>query len=215
MVKRGTRHEGNVAAAKLAKLEDRYDFSAVCTNQQEDLFQACGSIKTGREDYIHVISIPVEDEEIGSYVKWAFLHRFGVDSCWKRTRRGASALHANVDRTAAASLRGVAEVILSCFKQLWAQYSERNTFRAEQRKPFYCGLYDGMMQSPRGAGEIVPMSSGPRRNKKRKQSKEAAFFVETHPYEIGTTLGGMIRMNAPRRALSSQLRIMMQPQSEA
>ena len=161
-----------------------------------------------------MISLPDEDEEIGSYVKWAFLHKFGVDSCWKRTKPGTSALHANVDKTAADSLRAVAKIILLRFKQLWTQYSERNTLRAEQRKPFYCGLYDGMMQSPRGAGERVPMFSGPRR-KKKKERKQVAFSVETHPYEIGITLGGMIRMNTPLAALSSQLQIMMQPQSGA
>ena len=50
MVERGTRHEGEVAAAKLAKLEARYDFNAVSHIQQEDLFQMCGNIKTGREN---------------------------------------------------------------------------------------------------------------------------------------------------------------------
>ena len=212
MVERGTRHERDVAAAKLAKLEARYDFSAVSGEPPEDLFQTCGNIYAGCEDAVPVISILAGDEEIGSYVKWAFLHKFGVDSYWKGTKSGASTLHANVDKTAADSLRAVAKIILSRFKHLWTQYSERNTLRAEQRKPFYCGLYDGMMQSPRSAGEKVPMFSGPRR-KKKKEKREVAFSVENHPYEIGIALGGMIRMNTPLRTLSSQLQIMMQPQS--
>ncbi len=213
MARRGTRHERDVAAAKLAKLEARYDFSAVPHQSHDDLFQMCGSINTDAEDSVPVLSVPVEDEEIGSYVKWAFLHKFGVDSHWKKTPPGASTLRANVDETAAQSLRPVARIILSRFKQLWTQYSERNTLRAEQRKPFYCGLYDGMMQSPRGAGEKIPMFSGPRRKKKKKTAATVASSVETHPYEIGMVLGEMIRVNAPLRALSSQLRIMMQPQS--
>jgi hypothetical protein len=212
MVERGTRHERDVAAAKLAKLDARYDFRAAPDKSREDLFQMCANINAGCEESLPVISILVEDEEVGSYVKWAFLHKFGVDSYWKKTKPDASMLHANVDKAAADSLRPVAEIILSRFKQLWTQYSERNTLRAEQRRPFYCGLYDGMMQSPRSAGEKVPMFSGSRRRKK-KGSKEVASSVETHPYEIGTVLGGMIRVNAPLRTLSSQLRIMMQPQS--
>jgi hypothetical protein len=215
MVERGTRHERVVAAAKLAKLEARYDFSAVSHKPHDDLFQGCGSINTNGEDSVPLISVPVEDEEIGSYVKWAFLHKFGVDSHWKKTRPDASTLHANVDETAAKSLRPVAQTILSRFKQLWTQYSERNTLRAGQRKPFYCGLYDGMMQSPRGAGEKIPMFSGPRRKKKKKKETvtTAASAVETHPYEIGMALGEMIRVNAPLRAISSQLRILMKPES--
>jgi hypothetical protein len=212
MVERGTRHERDVAAVKLAKLEARYDFRAAPDKPREDLFQMCGNISIGCERSVPVISILLEDEEIGSYVKWAFLHKFGVDSYWKRTKPDASMLHVNVDKTAADSLRAVAEIIISRFKQLWTQYSERNAMRVEQRKPFYCGLYDGMMQSPRGVGEKVPMFSGTRR-KKKKGSKEVASAVETHPYEIGIVLGGMIRVNMPLRTLSSQLRIMMQPQS--
>jgi hypothetical protein len=95
---------------------------------------------TGK-DSVPVISIAYGDEEIGSYVKWAFLHKFGVDSYWKRNMSGTSTLHANVDKPAADSLRAVAKVMLSRFKQLWTQYGERNALRAEQRRPFYCGFY--------------------------------------------------------------------------
>ena len=211
MVERGTRHERDVAAVKLAKLEARYDFRAAPDKPREDLFQMCGNISIGSKRSVPIISILLEDEEVGSYVKWAFLHKFGVDSYWKRTKPDASMLHVNVDKTAADSLRAVAEIIISRFKQLWTQYSERNAMRAEQRKPFYCGLYDGMMQSPRSAGEKVPMFSGPRRKRKKEKGK-VAFSVENHPYEIGIALGGMIRGNTPLRTLSSQLQIMMQPQ---
>jgi hypothetical protein len=212
MVERGTRHEREVAGAKLMKLAARYDFSAISAKPREDLFEMCGGIKTDDGESVPVISVFGEDEEVGNYVKWAFLHKFGVDSHWKKTKPGTSALHVNVDETAANSLRHVAQIILSRFKQLWTQYSERNTLRAEQRKPFYCGLYDGMMQSPRGAGEKIPMSSGPRRRKRNKKAgASVASSVETHPYEIGMVLGEMIRVNAPLRALSSQLRIMLPP----
>ena len=80
MVERGTRHERDVAAAKLAKLEARYDFSAVSDKLLEDLFQTCGNIYTGCEDSVPVISILVGDEESGSYAKWAFLHKFRKSS---------------------------------------------------------------------------------------------------------------------------------------
>ena len=218
MVERGTRHEAVVAAAKLAALEERYDFSGkvVSETPTDDLFSTFTGGGIGGGTSRSIISIPTEDEEIGNFVKWAFLHKFALESHWDKNKPGSSVLMASIEKSAADSPRSVAKVILAQFKGLWLEYSKKNTLRLNQRRPFFCGLYDGMMETPRTAGERIPMVSGVRKPKRgKKPSTSTASDMDAHPYEIGLTLGAMIRTNLPLSSLKTQLHLMMQPPQHA
>lgn len=212
MAERGTEHEAAVAREKLTNLENKYDFTcAVARAAEDDLFALKSEIKMDRRKSAVILEVATADEEVGNFVKWAFLNRFGIDSHWDTMKPGRSGLRAGLEKQSAASLRPVAKQILTQFNLLWGQYSENGTARLNQRRPFFCGLYDGMMEEPRADGERIPMVSGVKKKKGRQQKvkSDASVVVETHPYETGLALGGMIRAKLPTPELTEQLRIML------
>jgi len=212
MAERGTKHEAVVAREKLANLESKYDFLApVASSGADDLFTLGAQIKMDRRKNAVILEVAAADEEVGNFVKWAFLNRFGIDSHWDKKKPGQSILRAGLEKQSATTLRPVAKQILTQFNFLWSQYSENGTARLIQRRPFFCGLYDGMVEEPRVAGERIPMVSGLKKKKgrQRKVKTDASVVVETHPYETGLVLGGMIRAKLPVPELTQQLRIML------
>jgi hypothetical protein len=210
MAERGTEHEAAVAKEKLAKLHETFEFSKSAEGGIPDLF---ASIHISRQQGSHsacVLRVEKEIPEVGSYVQWAFAEKLNLEAFWKKIPSGASELHVFVSKTDAAELKSLATHIYKSFLTLWTEFSKQGLGNSAKRAPFLSGLYDGMMGDGRPEGLKVPQTLGGHKKKKkapRKSSKPAEPpHVEIHPYELGLTMGRQIAMKLPPKALTGELR---------
>ena len=68
------------------------------------------------------------------------------------------------------------------------------------------GLYDGMMNETRSAGQRLPgrSHSGKKRRTRKSPASDAAG-VNVHPYAIAVGLGKQIRFSAPLEQITAEL----------
>lgn len=218
MRERGTEHEAKVAQIKITRLEARFNLSetAIDEPEGEDLFNTLTSCRRAK-NLRKILPVAPDEEEIGSNIKWVFLHRWKVECRWKHEPNGRCGLFAAVDADSARKLQSIGVVIADAYRTLWKQYSGSHALRARERTPFFCGLYDGLMETPRASGERIPMASGLTKKTRRKKAarvnpKDAAPpEVSVHPYEIACALGKLIRTNTPILAVQDHLTMLLTP----
>ncbi len=213
MAERGTEHEAKIARTKLTALENLYDFSKGGQETRVNLFDGVHVTKVGGDRSVRILSVEASELEIGSYVKWAILDRFQVDSFWKKLKSGKTELHSKVDPASGQQLREIGAHIHKSFRTIWAEFSNSGTINSGQRAPFLSGAYDGMMGGGRPEGIRVPSALGASLPKKRRGGKStikpSAPVVRIHPYEIGLALGEKIAMKVPPKQLPAELRKLM------
>ncbi len=68
------------------------------------------------------------------------------------------------------------------------------------------GLYDGMMNETRNAGQPLPSRLGlARRQRGRKRAAPLAAGLHVHPYTLAVGLGKQIRFSAPVEEIAAEL----------
>ena len=210
MAERGTEHEAQIAITKLKALENLYDFSGSMTEALPNLFDDVHLTRVDGHHSLKVLTVEPSEIEIGSYVKWAFLDRFQVDSFWRKLKSGKTELHMYVDSVSGEQLRAVGNHIHKSFRAIWGEFSNSGTINNGQRAPFLSGVYDGMMGGGRPEGVRVPSAHGASQPKKRRgvksSKKPSEPVVGIHPYELGLALGEKIAMKVPPKSLPQELR---------
>ena len=206
---RGTPDEIAAANRKLQRLRSRYDFSKPDPAEHEslDIFSWVHSTRrTRRTAPVHTFE--ATDCDIANSVKWAIEQATGI-SC---NFRGGE-LSAAVTAGTANQLAKIAMHITQSFKALLDQFGKLHGVTASDRRLFVRGLYDGMMNDPRGVGERLPgaFDSRGRRKKTTKNLAERPPQLAVHPYTVALALGRQIRFAAPMAAIAAELDRVTQP----
>jgi len=72
--------------------------------------------------------------------------------------------------------------------------------------PFVMGLYDGMMNETRNAGQRLPSRPGSKKMRKgKKHAVTHAPDLHIHPYTVALSLGKQIRFSAPLDQITAEL----------
>ena len=71
---------------------------------------------------------------------------------------------------------------------------------------FVRGLYDGMMNEARGAGQRLPSRPvAQKTSKAKKRAATNASNLHIHPYTVAVSLGKHIRFSAPLEQITAEL----------
>jgi hypothetical protein len=189
----GTPDEGKAAAAKLARLLARADFTLPDVSKDE-IF--AGSFERS------TTALPVmacDDWQLAASVKWAIETATGCGCIFQ-----GSQLLAHATPRTATKLSGIADTIKDGFIGLWSKFRTFPTITPQDKAIFYRGLYDGMMNEAREG--ILPARQAPKQSKRGKRAarpQETGFSL--HPYTIAADLGRQIRFNVPLSEVINQL----------
>lgn len=205
---------GEIAAAnrKLQRLRSHYDFSKPDPGERDtlDIFSGIHLTRSARHTVrIHAFKTP--DFDIANSVKWAIEQAIGIPCNFRDGE-----LSAAVNATTAKRLGKIARHITQSFEALLTQFGKLEGVKVSDRRLFVRGLYDGMMNDPRGVGERLPgaIHSQPNRKKRTKNAAEpqpASPRLTVHPYTIALDLGRQIRLAAPIEAIAAELERVTQP----
>jgi hypothetical protein len=205
----GTPDEIATANRKLQRLQRRYDFSGPdpAEPKQMDIFAGI-SFKRSTRRTAHVHTFEPADFDIANSVKWALEQATGI-AC---NFRGGE-LSAPVTAGTAKHLAKVAKHITQSFKALLDRFGKLQGVTTADRRLFVRGLYDGMMNDPRGVGERLPGNAPPepRRKRAKKNLTERPPQLAVHPYTVALDLGRQIRLAAPLEAIAAELDRVTQP----
>lgn len=196
---------GEVAAAqrKLHRLRGRYDFakSDAADLDSLDIFAARFSRRPARHS-VHLHTFEAADFDIANSVKWAIEQATGIPCSFQGGKLSAAVTAATATR-----LSKIARHISESFQVLLDQFRRVQGVTAADRRLFVRGLYDGMMNDPRGAGERLPGNASlrPRRGKGKAKPPGSPPQLAIHPYTIALGLGRQIRFAAPVEAVVAEL----------
>ncbi len=200
LAERGIDGEQTSARRKIRRLEARFDFSAPDPAETPDLFS--GSFKrsaTARPIY----SFSSDEFEVANSVKWAIEAATKIQ-CLYRDRE----LLAEASSATARRLEAIALHIASSFRALLDKFSAVRGMRADDRGVFVMGLYDGMMNETRNAGQPLPSRPGQaKRQRGRKRAAPRAAGLHVHPYTLAVGLGKLIRFSAPMEEIAAELEV--------
>ncbi len=192
----GTIEEGIAATVKLKRLLARYDFSQVDV-RKEYLF--AGHFRSsGRDQLQRIAELP--DPTLGHWVKWAVEESTRIPC----TFRGI-VLHADATPDTADKLRAICQTISQGFTQLWTRFASFPTINPEDKALFLRGLWDGMMQQAKPAGEALPLRAVPKMKKAKRSALGKVSGLQLHPYAVAIELGEQIRFSAPLVEVENRL----------
>jgi hypothetical protein len=198
LAERGIDGEKASAQRKIRRLKARFDFSGPDPAETPDLFS--GSFKrstTARPIY----AFGPNEFEVANSVKWAIESATGIP-CVHRDRE----LLAEASPATARRLEGIALHIASSFRALLDKLSAMGGVSADDRGVFVMGLYDGMMNETRDAGQRLPSRPGwAKRQRGRKRPASCAASLHVHPYTLAVGLGRQIRFCAPIAEIAAEL----------
>jgi hypothetical protein len=203
LAERGIDGERLVAQRMLKKLKARLDFSGQAPAETPDLFR--GKFK-GASQARHVYCFKPCELDVANSVKWAIEAATGIRCVY----RGCDLL-AEASPGTAKQLTGIAEHIAQSFLTLIAQFSAVAGVTATDRRTFIMGLYDGMMNDQRDAGQ--PLPSRPRSKAKGRAKTPVAnpaSNLHVHPYTIACGLGRQIRFSVPLTEIVAELQAVTQ-----
>jgi hypothetical protein len=211
LAERGIDGEKVSAQRKICRLKARFDFSGPDPAETPDLFRGrFGRSTTARPIY----AFGPNEFEVANSVKWAIETATGV-RCVHRGRE----LLAEASPPTARRLEGIALHIACSFRTLLDKLSALGGVSADDRGVFVMGLYDGMMNETRDAGQRLPsrpgVAKGPRG---RKRPASCAASLHVHPYTLAVGLGRQIRFSAPVAEIAAELEAAMRkclPQKHA
>jgi hypothetical protein len=198
LAERGVDGEKLVAQRKIERLKARFDFGAPCAEETPDLFQ--GTYKRSNQTK-WIYSFPQAEVDIANAVKWAIESATGVHCLYRDCDLLAEAAPGTANR-----LTRIAEHIGQSFRALAAKFSAVNGVTLADRRVFVMGLYDGMMNDPRDAGQLLPAHPGSkRRGRAKKPDLSPATGLRLHPYTLAVGLGRQIRFSVPLQAIAEEL----------
>jgi hypothetical protein len=198
LAERGIDGERLAADRKLKRLKARFDFGGSAPAGTPDLFR--GTFRRSSKAK-RICSFSQDEVDVANSVKWAIETASGIHCLYRDRDLMAEATPATANR-----LAGIAEHIALSFRTLIAQFCAVDGVSVTDRRAFIMGLYDGMMNDPRDAGQ--PLPSRPR-SKKRARAKKPAVSPATdlhiHPYTVAFGLGRQIRFAVPLQEIAAEL----------
>lgn len=198
LAERGIDGEKLAARRKIDRLKARFNFDSPDAAEIPDLFHGTfkRSLKARR-----IYSFKHGEFEIANSAKWAIESATGIH-CIHRDRD----LLAEAEPATANRLARIAEHISESFRALVAQFGMVSGVSAADRGVFIMGLYDGMMNESRNAGQPLPSRPGARRRGRvGKPSGSPATGLHIHPYTLALGLGRQIRFSVPLEAIAAEL----------
>lgn len=181
LAERGIDGEKTSAQRKISRLKARFDFSAPEPAETPDLFS--GSFKcaaTARP----IFSFGPNEFDVANAVKWAIESATRIQ-CVYRDR----VLLAEASSATAKKLEKVADHIGGSFRALLDKFSTVGGVSADDRSAFVMGLFDGMMNQARNAGQPLPSRPGQaKRHRGRKGATSGAAGLNVHPYTFAVGL---------------------------
>jgi hypothetical protein len=198
LAERGVDGERIVARRKLTRLKARFDFSQPDETRTPDLFS--GNFKRSRTAR-KIYSFGAPDFDVANSVKWAIESAAKIPCVYQH-----GDLLAEASSSTARRLTDIAGHIANSFHALIEQFRALDGVSAGDRSVFVMGLYDGMMNETRNAGQRLP---GRSQVKKVRRAKKGAATrtpgLHIHPYTVGLGLGKQIRFSAPLEQITAEL----------
>ena len=195
---RGIDGERLSAQKKIVRLKARFDFTALDPAETPDLFS--GSFKPASKAR-RIYSFDSHEFDLANSVKWA------IESATKITcvyRHGD--LMAEATASTANKLTEIAMHIANSFRTLVDQFGAVEGVNRNDRAAFVMGLYDGMMNETRNAGQRLPGRAGTTKTRKTKKKPVTADTgLNIHPYSVALGLGKQIRFSAPLEQITAEL----------
>jgi hypothetical protein len=198
LAERGVDGERAVARRKLARLKARYDLSVPAANDTPDLFSGRFAPSSAAR---RIYSFDSNELELANAVKWAIESATNI----RCVHRGAELL-AEATPVTARRLSEISDHIANRFRTLLARFCGLSGVRAADRSAFLMGLYDGMMNETRSAGQRLPGQYYNGKKRRTRKSGDAAG-VNVHPYAIAVGLGKQIRFSAPLEQITAELEV--------
>ncbi len=205
LAERGIDGERLAAQRKIVRLKAHFDFTGPDPAETPDLF--AGSFQPSSKAR-RIYSFSANEFDVANAVKWA------IESATKITcsyRRGG--LWAEASACTANKLTEIALHIANSFHTLVDQFGAVDGVNRNDRAVFVMGLYDGMMNDARNAGQRLPGRTGT--TKTRKSKKKPVTGAEKpvagdaglniHPYSVALSLGKQIRFSAPLEQITAEL----------
>jgi hypothetical protein len=210
LAERGIDGERIAAQNKIARLKARFDFGAPDPARTPDLF--LGSFKrstTARR----VCSFAAGEFDLASSVKWAIESATKIPCVHRDGELLAEATPSTVRR-----LTEIANHIAHSFRALLEKFGAINGVSAQDRGVFIMGLYDGMMNEQRNAGQRLPSRAKVAKMHKAKKrpvtpapsAPSSAPCLHIHPYTVALSLGKQIRFSAPLEQITAELEAVAQ-----
>jgi hypothetical protein len=198
LAERGIDGEKLSAQRKITRLKARFDFSQPDGAGTSDLFS--GTFKksaTARKIY----SFGAHEFDVANSVKWAIESAAKIPCVFRD-----GDLLAEAAPGTARKLVDLSGHIAGSFRALIAKFGALEGVSASDRNVFVMGLYDGMMNEPRRAGQRLPGRPLPKQGRKaRKGAVAQASGLHIHPYTVALSLGQQIRFSAPLEKITAEL----------
>lgn len=200
----GVNGEKTNALEALAKLEARLDFDAAIEEDAGDLFAGI-HITPCRSGESHcLLEFEPQDSDIAAFVKWTLENRFSIRGSF-RAIDNRQTIWIEARAFDMPALVKLAEGIRSDFAKLWDDFRQLTASTAGARKPFVMGLYDGLMNETRPAGQMLPPVRVAPLGKAKRKAVAAAPGVAIHPYSIALDLGHRIRVSTPVTTVAREM----------
>ena len=191
------------AQNKIARLKARFDFTVPDPAETPDLFS--GSFKrstTARRIY----SFAGNEFDVANSVKWAIESATKIQCLYRDGELLAEATPSTANR-----LTDIAVHITHNFRTLLEKFSAVDGVSVKDRGVFVMGLYDGMMNEARKAGQRLPSRAGlTKMRKAKKYAVTRAPGLHIHPYTVALSLGKQIRFSAPLGKITAELEAVTQ-----
>jgi hypothetical protein len=191
------------AQNKIALLERRFDFSAPDPEETPDLFSGSFSRSTKAR---RIYSFGRDEFDVANSVKWAIESATRIPCVY---RDGVLLTEATAET--AKRLREIAEHITCSFRILLEKFGAVSGVSVSDRAAFVMGLYDGMMNESRHAGQRLPSRLGARKTPKgKKREVICPPSLGVHPYTVAVDLGKQIRFSASAEKIAAELEAVIQ-----
>ena len=144
--------------------------------------------------------------DVANSVKWAIESTIKIRCVYRDADLLAEATPATANK-----LTGIAAHIADSFRALIEKFSAAEGVSVNDRGVFVMGLYDGMMNEARTAGQRLPSRASltkMRKGKKRVFTRAAGLHV--HPYTVALSLGKQIRFSVPLEQIAAELEAVTQ-----
>jgi hypothetical protein len=205
LAERGIDGERLSAQNKIARLKARYDFGlndradpAETPNLFSGAFQRARKART-------IYSFEPAEFDVANSVKWA------IESATKipcHFRDGELLTEATA--TTARRLKEIADHIACSFRALLVKFRALEGLSVSDRAAFVMGLYDGMMNEARAAGQRLPSRPLATKRKQKKREVAGSRGLHVHPYTLAVNLGKQIRFSAPVEQITAELDAVIQ-----
>lgn len=177
------------AQKKLARLLKRYDFTA----PEVVLGDMFGGKFIPSPVSRQLAVYPRNDQDIAAAVKWAIEDATGLHASFR-----GDALLVEADVSCLPQLISIADRITNGCRLLWERFERAPGITPRDRSLFLRGIYDGMMDEQRQAGERLPERRIEAvRSSRKRNALATAPGVGIHPYSVALDLGRQLRFETP------------------